>query len=352
MTLLFVFLLTAAVTFLLTPVTIWLYRRFQVLDDPHLHLHAKVTHTTAVPRGGGLALFGGLLISGLIFLPLNQKTAAILVGGAILTLVGVADDIWDLSPWLRLLVNIGVALLAVAAGIGIAFVGNPFSSEVIHLDMPQITLFVAGRLRSIWVLADIFALLFIVGYMNIINWSTGLDGQMPGFVSITAVFLAIISTRFLNDPAQITVTVLCLIIAGAYAGYLPWNWFPQKSMPGYGGTSLAGFLLAIAAILSGAKVASTVMMLAIPTADAIFTILRRLHAGKSPFRGDRGHLHHKLIDVLGWSKSQVSLFYLLSSLLLGVVSLYLNPLQKFVTMSAVMAGVFVFLVWVKYRKMT
>jgi UDP-GlcNAc:undecaprenyl-phosphate GlcNAc-1-phosphate transferase len=94
------------------------------------------------------------------------------------------------------------------------------------------------------------------------------------------------------------------------------------------------------------------MVLGVPTADAIFTILRRLKAGKSPFWGDRGHLHHKLIDVLGWSVPQVALFYTLSSLVLGVLSLYLNTWGKLVTIGIVGCLVFGFLIWAKYQQLS
>jgi len=334
----------------ITPIVSRVYRRLGVVDDPAHHRHLKVTHQHPVPRGGGVALMAGLLFGVVIILPPSPQTLAILVGSLVLTILGVMDDVWDISPLLRLAITGLVALFAVGAGIGIAFLTNPLTGGIIHLDQPQLFFDFLGQTRHIWVLADLFALVFIVAYMNIINWSTGLDGQMPGFVTMTAIFLAILSTRFLDDPTQITVTLFCLIIAGSYAGYLPWNWFPQKSMPGYGGTSLAGFLLAIASILSGAKVATTIMILAIPTADAAFTIMRRLRAGKSPFKGDRGHLHHKMIDVLGWSKPTVARFYLGSSLLLGILSLYLNYWQKLVTMLAVSACVFGFLIWAKYQQ--
>jgi UDP-GlcNAc:undecaprenyl-phosphate GlcNAc-1-phosphate transferase len=118
-------------------------------------------------------------------------------------------------------------------------------------------------------------------------------------------------------------------------------------MPGYGAGSLAGFFLSILAILSGAKVATTLMVLAVPTADAIFTIGRRVLAGKSPFWGDRGHLHHKLLDVLGWGKRRIAVFYWISSLVLGLLSLYLNTWGKIITLIIVTSLVFGFLIWAK-----
>jgi UDP-GlcNAc:undecaprenyl-phosphate GlcNAc-1-phosphate transferase len=184
--------------------------------------------------------------------------------------------------------------------------------------------------------------------MNIVNWSKGVDGQMPGFVGIAALFIGFLSYRFIDDPTQFNAANLSFIVSGAFLGYLFWNWYPQKSMPGYGGGSLAGYFLSVLAILSGAKVATTLMVLAIPTADAVFTIGRRLLAGKSPIWGDRGHLHHKLLDVLGWGRRRIALFYWLSSLLLGVLSLYLNSIGKLITMVITFGLVFGFLIWAKH----
>jgi UDP-GlcNAc:undecaprenyl-phosphate GlcNAc-1-phosphate transferase len=105
--------------------------------------------------------------------------------------------------------------------------------------------------------------------------------------------------------------------------------------------------LAVLSILSGAKIATSLMVLAIPTADAVFTIARRLRAGKSPFWGDRGHLHHKLLDVLGWDKRRVALFYWLSTAVMGLLAAYLNTFGKLFTTFAVGCGVVGFLVWAK-----
>lgn len=334
-------------TLCLTPLISYYYRKFGWLDDPQVQKHAKKLHSKPIPRGGGIALYLAVSLPALLYLQLDKYLLAILIGGLILMVVGFIDDVYDIHPMYRLATNFLVALVVVGAGIGIAYVSNPFSPGVIHLNQPQITFWFLSAHHSIWLLADLFAVLFIVWNMNSINWATGLDGQMPGFTAISAIFIGLLSTRFTDDPTQFNTLHLCFIVAGAFLGYLVWNWYPQKSMPGYGGSTLAGFLLSVLAVLSGAKVATTLMVLAIPTADAVFTILRRILAGKSPFWGDRGHLHHKLIDVLGWNKPAVAIFYWMSSLSLGILSLYLNTGQKLFTMMLVFTLVFGFLIWAK-----
>ncbi|MCA9370068.1 MAG: undecaprenyl/decaprenyl-phosphate alpha-N-acetylglucosaminyl 1-phosphate transferase [Pseudomonadales bacterium] len=342
----FTALLVSALT---APVVIKFYRRYGWVDDPATNTHEKVLHTRSVPRGGGIVVFAGLLFACALFLQVDKYLIAILLGALILTVTGVIDDIYDISPTVRLVIGVLVALIVVGSGIGIAYISNPFGPSVIHLDQPQWELYLLGKTRTIWILSDLFALFFIVWNMNIVNWSKGVDGQMPGFVSIALIMVGILSSSFLDDPTQFHTASLAFIAAGAFSGLLLWNWHPQKMMPGYGAGSLAGYLLAVTAILSGAKVATTLMVLAIPTADALFTLLRRIIAGKSPLQGDRGHLHHLLLDIYGWSKPRIALFYWMTSLGLGLLSLTLNTTGKVVVLGSTFLIVFSFLLVSNYK---
>ncbi len=215
------------------------------------------------------------------------------------------------------------------------------------LNQPQIPIYLLGNMRTIWVLADVLALIWIVWCMNMINWSKGLDGQLPGVVVIAAVIIAMLSFRFTEDVTQWSVTILAAITAGAYLGFLPWNWYPQKMMPGYGGGALAGFLLAVLSILSGAKLATLILVLAIPMIDAGYVIVRRIKEGKSPVWGDRGHFHHKLMD-LGWNKPKIAVFYWLVTLVLGLMALQLNARQKVFTIVLLILMFGAVLLWVNY----
>jgi len=334
----------------ITPLVISFYRRHNWLDDPQKNQHAKKTHSQAVPRGGGLVIFLATLIGALFILNFDKYLLAIFLGAALLTIVGFIDDIFDINPYTRLLTGLLASLIVVGAGIGIAYVSNPLGSGVIHLDQPQLNFYLFGENRAIWILSSLFAVFFIMWNMNIINWAKGVDGQLPGFVAVSCVFIAILANRFADSPTQFNVTNLALIVAGAFTGFLIWNFYPQKIMPGYGAGSLAGYFLSVLAILSGAKVATTLMVLAIPTADGIFTIIRRIIAGKSPFWGDRGHLHHKLIDYYGWGRRRVAIFYILSSAGLGLLSLYLGTIGKIVAILTTSCIVFAFLVYSKIKQ--
>jgi len=334
---------------LISPLVISWYKKRGWVEDPLLKKHVKITHQSPITRGGGIVIFTTILIGSLLFLHIDKFLVAILLASLLLAIVGFIDDVKDIHPFFRLGIGLFAALIVVGSGVGIAYITNPFGQGVIHLDSWVYTFQFFGTSHSIWILSDILALLFIVWNMNIVNWSKGVDGQMPGFVAIAFVFISILSARFADDPSQFNTQALALIAAGAFAGLLVWNIYPQKIMPGYGAGSLAGFLLAVLSILSGAKVATTIMVLAIPTADALFTIIRRLAAGKSPFWGDRGHLHHKLMDVLGWGRNRIALFYWLTTLILGVLSLYLSSLGKVITFGVVTFLVFGFLIWAKLQ---
>lgn len=333
-----------------TPIVIKLFQNKGWVDDPSQHHHVKVVHSKPLPRGGGLVIFIAYILCAVFFLQFDQYLLAITISALLLTVIGTIDDIFDIHPFIRLGAGFIAALIVVASGIGIAYVSNPFGPGVIHLDQPQLLLNLFGHPWTIWILADLFALFFIVWNMNIVNWSKGVDGQMPGFVAISVIFVGLLSQRFQDDPTQINLLTLSFIVAGAFLGFLIWNFYPQKILAGYGAGSLAGFFLSVLAILSGAKVATMFMVLAIPTADAIFTIARRLKAGKSPWWGDRGHLHHKLMDVLGWGKRRVALFYWTTSLIMGILSLYLNTLGKLITIMVSVCLVFSFLIWAKFKQ--
>ncbi len=343
------FFVSAIIAATVTPLVIRWYRRNGWVEDPSDADHVKTTHEEPVPRGGGIVIFASIIFSAIAFLHWDVHLIAIMTAALILMIVGTLDDIYDIHPFIRLGAGTLAGLIVTGSGIGIAYVSNPFAAGVLHLNQPQLIFDFLGETRNIWILADLFALFFIVWNMNIVNWANGMDGQMPGFVAIAALFIGLLSTQFLDDPTQFNTAHLSFIVAGAYAGFLLWNRYPQKIMTGYGAGSLAGFFLAVLAILGGAKVAATLMVLAIPTADAIFTILRRIRAGKSPLWGDRGHLHHKLIDVLGWSKNQVAMLYWGASLLLGILSLFLNTWGKLVAISLAVCTVFGFLIWAKLR---
>jgi UDP-GlcNAc:undecaprenyl-phosphate GlcNAc-1-phosphate transferase len=344
---LFPLLIAFLLASIITPIVKNVYSKRGWIDDPKKNKHPKNLHTYPVPRGGGIAIFLAVILSSIIFLRIDQYLLGILIGGIILVIVGFLDDIYDLNPYFRLIMGFLAASCVVASGVGIAFITNPFGGGVLHLDSLQYQFQIFGQQKSFWVLSDIFALLWIVWSMNMVNWSKGLDGQLPGIVVIAASTIAFLSFRFTEDITQWNVSILAAITAGSYLGFLIFNIYPQSIMPGYGGGTLAGYLLATLAILSGAKVATMIIVLGVPTVDGVYTILRRISTGKSPVWGDRGHFHHHLLN-LGWNKKQVAIFYWLVTAILGLIALQLNAQQKLftiVTLILIIGGV---LLWLNY----
>lgn len=333
------------VSLVITPLTIFIYRRLGWVDEPGKR--KRDTHREPVPRGGGIPIFMALLISSLIFLPLDKHLKGILIGGAIMTIMGLLDDRLDLNPYLRLIFCFIAAGTVVGAGIGIAFITNPFNG-IIRLDQPQIQFWLLGETRSIWIIADLLALFWIVGLSNIVNWSKGFDGQLPGIVVIAGLAIALLAMKFSADITQWPVAILASITAGAYLGFLPFNFYPQKIMPGFAGGTLAGFMLAVLAILSTTKIGTAIVVLGVPIVDAFYSISRRLLARRSPVWGDRGHLHHKLLDEWRWGKRRTAIFYWGITAILGIIALNLNSQGKFYTIIMLVVFIGGLLLWFNF----
>ncbi|MBI3385596.1 undecaprenyl/decaprenyl-phosphate alpha-N-acetylglucosaminyl 1-phosphate transferase [Candidatus Gottesmanbacteria bacterium] len=341
------FILAGLVTFFSVPVVMRLARKFKLVDDPRVRFHPAHTHRGIIPRAGGLALFLGISLSLLAFVPLTKLAIGIIVGSFILMIMGLADDHKDVNPYVRLLTNAVAALIVVGAGAGIPFFTNPLTGTIVRLDSWRVVFQFFGT-HSILVWADLFAFVWIMWTMNIVGWSAGVDGQMPGFVAISAFVLGLLSMRYSSvDANQIWVTILAFIVCGSFLGFLPWNMYPQKIMPGYGGKTIAGFFLALLSILSFGKLGTALLVLGIPMVDAASTLIRRVGRGKSPVVADRGHLHHLLLD-LGWGKRRVALFYWGVSAILGLVSLTVNSRQKVFALLLVIVLVAGLVTWLNF----
>lgn len=306
------------VSFLATPIIIFIFRKKGWLEYPEVRKkkYSNVTHSKAVPRGGGIPVFVSIVVTCLVLLPFDFHLKVILVAALINLIIGVLDDISDINPYYRLIANLATALIVVISGISIKVITNPFGG-IIPLDKPF--LFIS--------LSQIITIVWIVWCTNIVGWSGGVEGQLPGFVTVAGLITGILSLRFGQDITQWPVIILAGAISGAYLGFLPYNFFPQKIMPGYSGKSLAGFILAVLAILSGAKLATVILVLGIPMADGFFSILRRLSKRKIPVWGDSEHLHHLLLKA-GVSKPAIAIAYWCFSIIIGVIVLNLNSKQK------------------------
>lgn len=328
-------------TFLSTWAVIKFAKKLKIIESPKTKQPAQLLDKPT-PRGGGISLFLGILLASLLFLSPDLKLLTILLAGFITSLVGTIDDRSDINlhPHTRLAVQFAVSLMIVFVGIGITFVTNPVTGGIIDLSTPKVSL----GMREIAIFPVLFTLVWIPFLMNSVNWSSGVDGQLSGFIGIAAAAIALLSLRFSADITQWPVTILGSAVAGAYLGFLLWHKYPQKIMPGFGGSTLAGLMLGVLSILSTTKVGTLLVVLGIPLSDAVFTGARRLLSGKSPFWGDRGHLHHRLL-ALGWSKSKVAKFYWVTTLVLAIIALNLNTRFKFYTIIGVVLLIGGLILW-------
>lgn len=352
----FATLIAFVITAIAVPVTIVVAKRYGLVDDPEKRPHPAHVQDRIIPRAGGIAIYSGIVLTGMLFLPIEQYLIGIFIGITLLLIIGILDDkLVEFNPYTRLLLLLLAAIAVVGSGVGIAFVSNPFyhlpipffdsTNQIIHLDQIIVQLYFFGE-RNIVLIADLLALIWIVALTQIINWSKGVDGQMPGITSVAALTLGIFSYMLFikGDPNQYQIALLSFIVAGSSLAFLIFNWHPSKIMPGFSGSTILAFMLAVLAILSGSKLATAALVLAIPTVDFIYTIIRRIAQGKSPVWGDRGHLHHLLLDR-GWSHQKISLFYILGSAILGIVALFVSTTSKLFIVLLVLVIFLGFILW-------
>ncbi|MBI2613839.1 MAG: undecaprenyl/decaprenyl-phosphate alpha-N-acetylglucosaminyl 1-phosphate transferase [Candidatus Levybacteria bacterium] len=315
------FIIAFIITAVITPLSLIIIKKMGLVDDPKRHKHPGMIHKKPTPRGGGIPLFLGIVIAGIFFLPLTKAVIALFAAGSIALFTGIVDDKYDISPYLRFIVNIAVALIVVTAGITVPFITNPFGG-ILFLNSIS---FHFGFFTII--LSDVIAILWIIWVMNMLNWSKGVDGQMPGIVAISALTIGILSLRFgISDPSSQIAANLSFIIAGASLGFLIFNFHPARIFPGYGATAVY-LLLSAVSILSGAKLATAILVMGVPMIDGIFTIMRRVLSGRSPFWHDKKHLHHLLLSF-GIGQRYIALFYWIISAILGTLALVLSSQAK------------------------
>ena len=330
------FMFATTLSLIFTPLAILLAKKYGFVDNPKKHLHPAVIHKKTIPRGGGLPIFLTFVIVSLFLIPFTQKLLGIFLGGFVLVTVGLIDDKFDIKAHWKLLSQVVAALIVVFSGVGIAYITNPLAifsqnnilgSDVIRLDTLRLTFQFLGQ-HSIIVFADLFALFWIVWVINMVNFSSGVDGQMPGIALIVFIIIYMASLKFItSDPQQLIVTNIALIGAGATLGFLVYNFYPAKIFPGDSGSYFLGFLIAVLAILSGAKIGTSILIMAIPLIDGAFTIIRRIASGKSPLLGDKKHLHHRLLEI-GFGQRRIALFYWTLCAILGATALSLDSAGK------------------------
>jgi UDP-GlcNAc:undecaprenyl-phosphate GlcNAc-1-phosphate transferase len=297
------FLVAGVIAFATAPLAARLARSIGAIDMPRERgLNDKPT-----PSLGGLAILAGLLVAGLLFLPLfghapvGEQTRGIILGALAIALIGTADDIWDLPAPVKLLGQAGAALIPVLAGVRVDTFTLPFLG---HVDLGH----ASGPVT----------ILGMVAVMNIVNFTDGVDGLAAGVCTIAAGTLAVIALsldkKCLGSTATCTgAGVLSAITAGAAFGFLYHNFHPASIFMGDAGSNLLGLLLASVAIQGTIKTAAIVALffplsvLAVPIIDGTFVVLKRLKYRRPVYEADRWHLHHRLTNI-GFSQRRTVMY--------------------------------------------
>jgi UDP-GlcNAc:undecaprenyl-phosphate GlcNAc-1-phosphate transferase len=331
---LFVALAAAAVvSFLLTPLVRRIAIRNGAIDQPD----ERRVNKRPVPRGGGVAVAIAFISITLAMLALNAlvefvvippnvqltELVGLLLGGALATAFGVIDDALDLRARWQFAGQLGLALFAIAMGYVVDFIANPVGTGIIRLAGP---------------VAIGFSVLWIAGMINSINFIDGLDGLSSGIGLIAAVTLGVISLT--PQVGQPFIAVLCFALAGSLLGFLRWNFHPATIFVGTSGVMFLGYTLALLSILGIAKVAVAMLVLGVPIIDAFWIIVRRLAQRRSPFSPDRGHLHHRLLDV-GLSHRQTVLLIYAICIALALIAVFATGAQLYAFLGVFVASGFV-----------
>ncbi|MBE6551926.1 MAG: undecaprenyl/decaprenyl-phosphate alpha-N-acetylglucosaminyl 1-phosphate transferase [Ruminococcaceae bacterium] len=282
-------------SFTLTPLVRVLAFKIGAVDTPK---DDRRMHKKPMPLIGGLAIFLGFAISALLFCNITKQLAGMLLGACVIVLVGIADDVKDLNPWVKLGGQILAALIIVFFDMRIEFI-NIFGKYIVF---------------GVW--SYPITVMWIVLLTNAINLIDGLDGLACGVSTISSVCL-LIFTVLKSEPE---IALITAILTGACMGFLPFNTNPAKIFMGDTGALMLGFLLSVISVQGLFKFNAVIsfwvpfMIFGLPFGDTAFAFLRRLLTGKHPFHGDRGHLHHRLIDMGFSQKQSVGILYAISAI--------------------------------------
>ncbi|MBD5119147.1 MAG: undecaprenyl/decaprenyl-phosphate alpha-N-acetylglucosaminyl 1-phosphate transferase [Clostridiales bacterium] len=307
------------VSFASTPLVKALSVKMGAVDVPK---DGRRMHDHPIPRMGGLAIFFGFVVSMLLFVPLDMEKKGMLLGAVIIVVLGILDDIYALPAVPKFLVQIIAALVAVVAGNRIDVLSNP-------------NIFSSNPVWQLGWLAYPVTVIWIVAITNSVNFIDGLDGLACGVSTISAASMLVIALLVSELDGELDVAVMMAALVGACIGFLPYNFNPAKIFMGDTGSTFLGFIMAVVSVNGMFKQYTIIsfvvpfLMLGLPIFDECFAVIRRLSRGQSPMAPDRGHVHHRLIDMGFSQKQAVGVLYVISAILgLSAVVLTAGGAQK------------------------
>lgn len=319
------FLVAFCLVYFLLPYFIDFVKVKDIITDPEIHSHPGMILTKPSARAGGAFFAVIFVLVSVFFVGFSQQLMGFYAAILMLGILGYVDDFQNThptstfkileNPLLRLLLIFAAVSLIIMSGIRIGFIGNPLGG-FINFDTFIVTL---GN-SQIPLLSIIFTLVWVAWILNLLSWSNGIDGQYAGIIGIASVIVAVLALRFVPlEPIHKQSAVLAAICAGAAFGFTKYTWYPSKIMWGFGALS-AGLVIATISILIKGKIVLSVLLILVPFLDGVVTAGRRILQGKSPLKGDRGHLHHLLLER-GWSAPKIAAFYWGTTILFGLIGL-------------------------------
>ena len=294
-------ILSVLVSYFATPLVKTLAYKIGAIDVPK---DERRMHKEPIPRLGGLAIYLAFLFAALIFSDIDRQMQGILLGSVMIVILGVLDDIMTLRALPKFLVQIAAAAVAVYHGCTIQFISNPnVFSNISYLNLGWLSV----PVTIIW----------IVAITNAVNFIDGLDGLAVGVSAISTGSLLVVA--LLVGEGSISITLMALL--GACLGFIPYNKNPAKIFMGDTGATFLGYILATLSIQGLFKMYAIIsfavpfLILGIPIFDICFAFLRRIAKGQNPMVADRGHVHHRLIDMGFNQKQAVAIAYMLTAIL-------------------------------------
>ncbi|MDQ1284380.1 MAG: hypothetical protein QG620_728 [Patescibacteria group bacterium] len=315
--------------FLLTVLLMFVFMPLAKLIGWKERKSARHIHKKDIYRIGGVAM---ILVFNLVILlnkdlVLTPELWGMMVGTIVLMVVGVRDDIKEIYWKIQFFFQVVVSVLVFVLGVRIYYVTNPLSGGVINMEYGIGVLFSAA-LVVVW----------IVTVINATNWLDGIDGLSSGIAVITAITIAVLSLR--KEVSQPAVAIIAAIFSGTVLGFLVFNFNPARAMAGTSGAMFLGFAIAVLAVFSGTKIATAILVMAIPIIDFFWVIGQRIRSGQPIFRPDRNHLHYRLLE-LGWPQKKIALVYYLITSAIAVIALNTRVIGKSLTLAIAFLVMFV-----------
>lgn len=280
------------------------------ISDRHIHQRG-------VSRFGGIALVLAFILVVLLDkrLVVTTPLVGVLIATGAILIFGIVDDIKQLSWKIQLFFQVSIISFVYFLGVRLQYLTNPFGG-VFMLDN------FLGLLAGF-----VIAVIWIILLINSMNWIDGVDGVSAGIAFITGVAIFVLSLR--PEVNQPPIGIIAAAFLGGIAAFFLFNFNPAKILAGTSGSMFIGFILAVLAIFSGAKIATTLLVLTIPVIDALWVIGERIRSKTSIFSADKRHLHYKLLK-LGWSQKSICIFYCGITALIAIISLNTRAVGKIV----------------------